>query len=95
MVNLLNQIKAVDRKVDDKTGPLMEMQTKLRQLDTVVAQASQLRNQMPEQQNANQIQQINIKDSFNTAMSEIDLQKFHEMEEQIKKLNESMEKTKN
>ena len=95
MVNLLNQIKAVDRKVDDKTGPLMEMQTKLRQLDTVVAQASQLRNQMPEQQNANQIQQINIKDSFNTAMSEIDLQKFHEMEEQIKKLDESMEKTKN
>lgn len=24
-VNLLNQIKAVDKKVDDKTGPLMEM----------------------------------------------------------------------
>jgi len=44
-VTLLNQIKAVDKKVDDKTGPLMEMQSKLRQLDTVVEQASQLRNQ--------------------------------------------------
>lgn len=45
---------------------------------------------MPEQQNANQIQQINIKDSFNTAMSEIDQQKFREMDDLIKKLNDKV-----